>query len=491
MPDRRTFLTTAGLFLLGGGCSRRRAAPLDPLLVNDIHSGLNATHVDQIVAPGSLEEVQSAVQAARRQEKAVCIAGGRHAMGGQQFAEGAVLVDTRKMARVRRLDAEKGLVEVEAGIQWPQLVTELVKMQEGRPKQWGIRQKQTGADRLCLGGALSANVHGRGLRMKPIIDDVEAFVLVDANGEARTCSRTRNRELFRLAIGGYGLFGIITSVTLRLSPRQKVQRAVEVLPLDRLMPAFEQRIREGYLYGDFQFATDEKSPLYLRRGVFSCYRPVPPETPMAKEAERTSAEDWQKLVALAHKDKERTYEIYTKSYLSTHGKLYWSDTHQLGTYVDAYHRKVDDWNDAPHPASEIITEIYLPRPQLVEFMEAVSADFRKHRVDLIYGTIRLIERDDESFLAWAKQPYVGVIFNLHTEHTPEGKQHSAAAFRRLIDMAIQRGGSYYLTYHRYATREQVEACYPQFPEFLRLKQQHDPEERFQSEWYRHYKKLFA
>ena len=51
-------------------------------------------------------------------------------------------------------------------------------------------------------------------------------------------------------------------------------------------------------------------------------------------------------------------------------------------------------------------------------------------------------------------------------------------------MAIAHGGRYYLTYHRYASRAQVEACYPQFPEFLRLKKKHDPEERFQSEWYR-------
>jgi FAD/FMN-containing dehydrogenase len=498
MFDRRTFLTTAGhwltsagLFLIGAGCARRRSVPSDPLLVNDLHSGLNPTRVDQIVAPGSLEEVQGAVQAARQGGKAVCIAGGRHAMGGQQFAEGAVMVDTRKLARVLKLDAEKGLVEVEAGIQWPQLVEHLVRVQAGRPKQWGIRQKQTGADRLCLGGALSANVHGRGLRMKPIIDDVEAFVLVDAEGKTRICSRTQHPELFRLAIGGYGLFGIIASVTLRLAPRQRVQRVVEIQQIDRLMPAFERRIRDGFVYGDFQFATDEKSPLFLRQGVFSCYRPVPPETPTEEEPRRTSAEDWQKLVALAHKDKERVYQIYTKSYLSTNGKLYWSDTHQLGTYVDGYHQKVDEWTDARHPTSEIITEIYLPRPALVEFMEAVSADFRKNRVNLIYGTIRLIEQDDESFLAWAKQPYVGVIFNLHTEHTPEGEKHSADAFRRLIDMAIRRGGSYYLTYHRYATREQVEACYPQFPEFLRLKRQYDPEERFQSDWYRHYKKLFA
>ena len=58
-------------------------------------------------------------------------------------------------------------------------------------------------------------------------------------------------------------------------------------------------------------------------------------------------------------------------------------------------------------------------------------------------------------------------------------------------MAIVRGGNYYLAYHKYATRAQVEACYPQFPEFLQQKRRHDPEERFQSDWYSHYRRLFG
>jgi len=116
-------------------------------------------------------------------------------------------------------------------------------------------------------------------------------------------------------------------------------------------------------------------------------------------------------------------------------------------------------------------------------------DFRKNNVEVIYGTIRLIQKDDETFLAWAKQDYACVVFNLHVEHTGAGVERSAEAFRRLIDMAIRRGGSYYLTYHRHATREQVLACYPQFPEFLRLKRKYDPEERFQSDWYRHYREM--
>jgi hypothetical protein len=78
----------------------------------------------------------------------------------------------------------------------------------------------------------------------------------------------------------------------------------------------------------------------------------------------------------------------------------------------------------------------------------------------------LIEKDEDTLLPWAKQSYACTIFNIHTLHTLQGIQHSAEAFRRLIDMAVKRGGTYYLTSHRYARPEQVLACYPQFAEFL-------------------------
>jgi hypothetical protein len=81
--------------------------------------------------------------------------------------------------------------------------------------------------------------------------------------------------------------------------------------------------------------------------------------------------------------------------------------------------------------------------------------------------------------------------NLHVDHTEDGVQKAAADFRRLIDRAVECGGSYFLTYHRWAERAQVEACHPRLPELLRLKRKHDPGELFQSAWYRHYRDTFA
>ena len=139
----------------------------------------------------------------------------------------------------------------------------------------------------------------------------------------------------------------------------------------------------------------------------------------------------------------------------------------------------------------MISELYVPPRNFLAFMACLRRDFVEHQCDLTYGTIRFIEPDRETFLRWATERLVCIICNLHVQHTPAGEAKAAADFRRLIDRAIEFGGRYYLTYHRWATRGQVEACYPQFVEFLKLKRKYDPGERFQSNWYRHYRGMFG
>jgi FAD/FMN-containing dehydrogenase len=490
MLTRRQLLSGIGAVAGLPGCART-GRDAGPVILDDIHSHLNRTQVRRVVRPESVDALVALVRRARVDGEAISVAGGRHAMGGQQFGARTVNIDTTGLHRVLRLDAERGLVEVEAGAQWPEVIESLLRVQDGRWPQWGIVQKQTGADRLSLGGALAANVHGRGLALKPIVADVESFTLVDADGELRRCSRQENAALFRLAIGGYGLVGIIATVTLRLARRRKLERVVEVIGVDDLMPALDRRRAAGYLFGDFQYATDVDSDDFLRRGVFSCYRPLDDATPMPGAVKELSVEDWRRLLYLSHVDKTRAFQVYAGYYLSTTGQRYWSDTHQLGVYLDDYHAGLDQRLGAPARGTEMITEIYVPRPRLVRFLTDVRADFRQRDGNVIYGTIRLIERDDESVLAWAREPWACIIFNLHVTHTPEGIERAAAAFRGLIDRAIEHGGSYYLTYHRWATRQQVEACHPRFVEFLRLKRRWDPAERFQSDWYRHYRAMFA
>jgi FAD/FMN-containing dehydrogenase len=486
MLTRREFIRTAALFALAPRAFSEREKEI---WVNDVHSQLNRTRVRELLTPRTRDGLAEIVASASRKGLAISVSGCRHSMGGQQFASDSICIDTRGLDRLISFDRQRGLLEVEAGIQWPKLIRAYLDTQAGETKQWGIAQKQTGADTFTLGGSLSSNVHGRGLTMKPLISNVEAFTLTTADGKSIRCSREENSELFRLTIGGYGLFGLMDSVTLRLVPRQKLRRVVDVIGAKDLPKRFEERIAQKFLYGDFQFSVDEKSPEFLQHGVFSCYEPISDDRAIIAKRELRD-DDWLELLRLAYTDRHKAFQRYTDYYLSTNGQTYWSDTNQLSAYLPNYAQKIRE-QVGGEESSLLITEIYVPRPELPNFLAQAADLLRSNKTTLIYGTVRLIEKDDESFLAWAKQSYACIIFNLLTLHTPVGIEASARSFRGLIDLAIPRGGSYYLTYHRLAKPEQVLACYPQFKEFLDLKRKYDPAERFQSDWYRHYRKLFT
>ena len=485
MLTRREFIRTAALFALAPHAFSEREKEI---WVNDVHSQLNRTRVRELLRPRTRDELAEIVHSGSRKGFPISVSGCRHSMGGQQFATDSICIDTRELDRVISFDRERGLLEAEAGIQWPKLIRAYLEAQAGETKQWGIAQKQTGADTFTLGGSLASNVHGRGLRMKPIVSNVDSFTLINADGKSIRCSRNENNELFRLAIGGYGLFGLMETVTLQLVPRQKLRRVVEIIRAHDLPNRFAERIAQNFLYGDFQFSVDEKSEDFLQRGVFSCYEPIGVDEPVIAKKELRD-DDWLELLRLAYTDREKAFRRYSDYYLSTNGQTYWSDTNQLSPYLPNYAQKIREQIGGDE-SSLIISEIYVPRPDLPEFLAQAANLLRSNRTTVIYGTVRLIEKDNESFLAWAKQPYACIIFNLLTLHTPNGIEASARSFRGLIDLAIARSGSYYLTYHKFAKAEQVLACYPQFKEFLALKRKYDPAERFQSDWYRYYRKLF-
>jgi FAD/FMN-containing dehydrogenase len=460
-------------------------------VVNDVHSRLNRTKVKREYRPSSVSDVQRMVRRSRQANVPISVCGSRHAMGGQQFGTDSILFDMTGMNRIHNLDGDNGIVDVEAGIQWPQLIDELHQHQPDAERPWTIRQKQTGADRLSLGGALSANAHGRGLTMGPMVQDVESIDVVTPDGTTKTCSRTRHPEWFRTVIGGYGLFGIITRVRLRLDRRRKVRRHVDVCTVDRAVEKLTERADAGHRYGDFQFSIDAGSEGFLKEGVLATYEPVDDSVPVAEDRRSLSEEDWLSVVKMAHDNDPELFDRYANYYRSTDGQVYCSDTHQLSTYVRDYHNTLCKHFDEYFSGSEMITEVYVPRDELADYMNDARRFLRQTDADVIYGTVRLIEEDEETFLPWAAEDYACVIFNLHVDHEDESIRRAKRQFRGLIDRAIERDGRFYLTYHRWATVDQVRACYPRFDQFFRRKKSFDPEERFVSDWYRHYRRRGA
>jgi FAD/FMN-containing dehydrogenase len=119
MISRRKFVSSSAALLVAGAVSRGLATEPESILVNDLHSQLNPTRVLGVLQPRSSEDVQEIIRSARKDHKVISIAGGRHAMGGQEFGTDTLLIDVRGLNRILDLNHQTGVLEVEAGIEWP------------------------------------------------------------------------------------------------------------------------------------------------------------------------------------------------------------------------------------------------------------------------------------------------------------------------------------------------------------------------------------
>ena len=453
-----------------------------PTQVNDIHSQLNATRVSDIVTPNDTENISQIITRLSREGHTTAVSGYRHAMGGQQFRTDSCLLDLRGMNKLLHLNEEKSTATFQAGANWQDVFSALEATFDSTGAGLSFRQKQTGADNLSLGGATAVNAHGRGLNLQAFVSEIESLTVVTPSGVVKTCSRSENKDLFECVVGGYGLFGVVAEVELRLHERFKVRRVVEIIEASNLIERVEERKSCGFVYGDFQFRIDPQHPLFLRQGVFSCYEPVPVNTQISSRQAELAPEDWFKLLKLAHFDKEKAFEMYSSYYMGTNDQIYWSDKHQMSTYLDGYHIRLDSEARIAVAGSEMITEIYVPRHQISAFLERAAAELRTLNANVIYGTVRLIEPDTECLLTWARQNWACTIFNLHIDHTPAGIEAAKSQFLALIDLAVTFEGSYFLTYHSWARKDQILACHPMIPEFLKRKVDHDPQGILRSDW---------
>ena len=312
------------------------------------------------------------------------------------------------------------MVEVEAGIQWRPLVDDLLARRgqrasgaspRSRPAPTGSRSAVRSRP-TCTGADW----------MKPFVGDVESFVLVDA--DARRCAAA-GRERRAVPPGARRLRAVRPRLLGDAAARAaaKVRAHRRGVGDDELPAFFRERIAEGFLYGDFQFAVDAESDCFLRHGVFSCYGPVE-RRQAAGRRRRCRSEDWSDLIRLAHVDKARAFRRYATTTSPPPARNTGRTCTSSPTYVDDYHaaERAAGRTHGERDDHGAVRAARAPR----RLPGRRRGDCRATAPSVIYGTVRLIERDDETFLPWATESYACVVLNLHVEHTPRGMEQAAA-----------------------------------------------------------------
>jgi FAD/FMN-containing dehydrogenase len=136
--------------------------------------------------------------------------------------------------------------------------------------------------------------------------------------------------------------------------------------------------------------------------------------------------------------------------------------------------------------TDILHEYFLPPESLEAFLVACRSVVPRSRQDLLNVTLRYVQADPVSVLAYARGPRVAAVMLFSQRMTRADEEDMAAMTRRLIDAALEAGGSFYLPYRRHARREQVRRAYPRVEEFAAAKRTHDPGLLFQNAMWKGY-----
>lgn len=445
----------------------------------DDASRLNRTAVQEVWdIPADPTEAEQQLAALLRRAKAdglkVSIAGARHSMGGHTIQPDGIVVNMLPFSRME-FDAETKLLRVGAGARWSQVVPYL------NERGFSVAVMQSNSD-FSIGGSISVNCHGWQQNSPPIASTVESFRLMIADGEIRRCSRKENAELFSLVLGGYGLFGIILDVELRVVPNERYRAEMETVPTSRYVSRFREKVNDdiGMVYGRLCVVPGDS---FLRESILTVFRrsPCPPA----------------EIPQLQSNNYKLYREVYRAQIGSTAGKeLRWKAEANLGQSLagnkhfsrnQLINESSVHFREQNADRTDILHEYFIPSARFVDFLEQARLIIPRYPgADLLNVTIRNVLEDRDVFLRYADQEVFAFVMLFNQARTDTADREMESLTRELIDAAQVNSGRYYLPYRLHATREQFDRAYPQAVMFFDKKREYDPDELFQNQFYTKY-----
>jgi len=447
-----------------------------PGFTNDA-SHLNETKVDSVVK--TFEDIDKAtaqisqlIKQAKEQGKKISIAGAQHSMGGHTIYPDGIVLDMKGF-HYMQLDSTENYLSVGSGALWSEIIPYL----DIHGKSVSLMQSNNS---FSVGGSISVNCHGWQPNSPPIASTVESFRLINSDGEILNCSRTENAELFSLVLGGYGLFGVILDVKLKVVPNKMYTAHQFIIKSADYIKEFNRLAEDpetGMVYGRININPDN----FMNEAILS-----------------TFTNDSTAIMETLHEGSFTSIRraVFRASANSAYGKnLRWRAEKFGASQISGkkfsrnqlLNESVEVFQNTDTAYTDILHEYFIPKDRVKDFIDSLKRIIPAYKVDLLNITVRNVKRDDDAFLRYANEEVFGFVMLFYQAKTNEAETEMKAATQKMIDAAISLKGTYYLPYRLHATKGQMYTAYPQAGEFFLLKKKYDPTEIFQNKFYQTYK----
>jgi alditol oxidase len=391
--------------------------------------------------PETVEQIQELVV---RSSKLKAL-GTRHSFNDVADSPGDI-ISLENFNKTLTLDQERRTVTVEAGVRYGQLARWL------HGEGYALHNLAS-LPHISVAGACATGTHGSGDKLGNLATAVSAIEMVTADGGLVIISREKDGEQFRGAVVNLGGLGLITKLTLDISPTFEMRQDVyEHLPLAELEEHFDELFSSAYSVSLF---TD------WRNGIFNqlwLKRQLPNHAPIQVESKVFGA-----TLATRH--------LHPISTLSAE-----NCTEQMGIR-GPWHERLPHFrmDFTPSSGEELQSEYLVPRQHAFAALRVIDR-LREDIAPLLQiSEIRSIAADDLWMSPCYEHACIGIHFTWKKDW--EGVKNMLPQIEQGLAPfnARPHWGKLFAM-----SPERLQSLYEKLPDFRQLLQQYDPQGKFRN-----------
>ena len=415
---------------------------------------------------GAVDRIRAALAEARTAKRPFVASAARHSMGGQSLAKDGTVVTLDQ--QWLEADTANKTYRVGAGTRWSTVIAKLDAI------GFSPAVMQSNND-FGVASTFSVNAHGWPVPFSGCGSTVRSLTMVVADGSVITCSRTENAHLFRHAMGGYGLFGAITELELDMRPNALLAPTYEEISGTDIGARFVQQLASDpgiqMAYGRMDVSLDR----FFERALLITYRPTADQAniPKASGSGFVSRASRYMFRAQVESDRAKHFRWWVESRLGPR-------TAGSATRNSLMNEPVITLDDRDPFRTDILHEYFVPPARFADFVRACQAVIPASYQQLLNITLRFVDTDRDSVLAYAPEPRIAAVMLFSQEKTVRGEEDMAKMTHALIDRVLDLGGTYYLPYRPHASMDQLTRGYPRAQAFAATKRALDPELLFRN-----------
>ncbi len=409
-----------------------------------------------VAAPATVSELSRVVADAAERGQRVKPIGAGHSFTSIGATDGLQLRLDR-MAGIVQADRNTGLVTVLAG-------TKLHALNE---TLWDVGLSMTNLgdiDVQTISGAISTGTHGTGLKFGGIATQVRALDLVLADGSPLHCSADENPEVFAAARVGLGALGVIATVTLQCEPAYALAAAEAPASLDEVLDELDENVVGNDHFEFYWFP-------HTRRVLTKRNNRVLPGTELRPVGR---FRHWLDDDLLANRVFDRVNRITTRRPgLIPRANALAARLLSPRDFVDRSHRVFASVRTVRFREMEYA----VPRAVVPQVLAEIETYLARSGEQVGFPVEVRFAAADDIWLSTANGRETGYLA-VHQYHRREHESY----FRAVEDIAKDYGGRPHWGKLHYRDAAALREVYPQFDEFVALRDKLDPQRVFGNEY---------